>query len=376
MKHLTLTLLTVSALFISAESNAKDLPLEKLRLKPGFHISIYAEVKNPRQMVMGDGGVLYVGTRRAGKVWAITDEDGDYSADKVQEIDTKLSMPSGVAYLNGDLYVGAVNRILKYEAIGANLDNPPDPIVMTDKLPKETHHGWKFIRFSPDNTLYIPVGAPCNICLQENPVFATILTMAPVAHAELKVFASGVRNTVGFDWHPETKELWFTDNGRDWMGDYEPACELNHAPRPGMHFGFPFFHAGSISDPKFGEGRKASEFVRPALKLGPHIAPLGMTFYRGTMFPEEYHHQIFIPEHGSWNRTPKAGHTGYRITTAISDNNGILTYGTFIDGWLQNNRAWGRPASLLELSDGSLLISDDSADVIYRVTFSASEAGD
>jgi glucose/arabinose dehydrogenase len=368
MKKTMITLCLALGFF----SNAKSLPLHELNLPDGFSISIFAEVDNARQMVRSENGVIYVGSRRAGNLYAVVDKDGDFRADRVITLDTDLSLPSGVTMRDGNLYVGAVDRILKYPNIDEQLDNPPDPVVVIDTLPDKRHHGWKFIDFGPDGYLYIPVGAPCNLCLSEDKVFASIQRIDLSSDKPfLESFAEGVRNSVGFAWHPETKELWFTDNGRDLMGDEIPPGELNHAPTPGNHYGYPFFHAHDIRDPEFGDGKKADDYVRPALDLDPHVAPLGMMFYTGSQFPDKYSNQILIAEHGSWNRTEEAGHVGYRITMVREQENGKLIYETMIDGWLQDNKAWGRPVDILQLPDGSLLISDDHGNVIYRLSYSS-----
>ena len=368
MKRISLAPLTLGLMLISTV-NAKTLPLEKLNMPDGFQISVFAEVPNARQLARGADGTIYVGSRRLGKIHAVRDNDGDNVADEVHVLDTDLNLPSGLAIKDGDLYVGAVSRILKYPAIGTRLENPPDPEVVIDTLPTERHHGWKFIGFGPDDLLYIPVGAPCNICLSEDPRFAAIMRMdINKPDEELEIVAHGVRNTVGFDWHPRTKELWFTDNGRDHLGDDIPPCELNRVTETGQHFGYPFIHGKAILDPEFGKGKSPDDYVKPALELGPHTAPLGMLFYTGNQFPEKYNELAFIAEHGSWNRTEKAGHIGYRITLAVESNGG-LRYETLIDGWLkEDNSAWGRPVDLLQLPDGSVLISDDLAGVIYRLT--------
>ncbi|MDB2542261.1 PQQ-dependent sugar dehydrogenase [Pseudomonadales bacterium] len=363
------SLLVVSLLGASTAIYAKRLPLEKLNLPEGFVIEKYADVPNARQMNHGGDGVVYVGTRKDGDVYAVVDNNGDGKSDAVHLIDDNLNMPSGLAYKDGDLYVGAVSEILVYRNIDSQLQNPPKPEVLTDQLPDKRHHGWKYLGFGPDGKLYIPVGAPCNICLSDNPQFASILRMDINNPALLESFASGIRNTVGFDWHPTTGELWFTDNGRDMMGDDLPPGELNKISKRGQHFGYPFFHAGSIPDPKFGKGKLSDDYVHPALKLDPHVAALGIKFYLGNMFPKQYHEQVFMAEHGSWNRSKQAGHTGHRITVARKDSKGDLVYETLVDGWLQNNKAWGRPVDVLELSDGSMLISDDKAGVIYRLSY-------
>jgi glucose/arabinose dehydrogenase len=363
----------LAGLGVDAATGADALPLDKLVMPAGFHIEVYAKVENPRQMAQGDDGVVYVGSMRPGKVHAVRDTNGDHKGDQVTVIADELELPSGIAYRNGDLYVGAVSKILVYRNIqkqfGADLFTSE---VLLDSLPAERHHGWKYLEFGPDGYLYIPVGAPCNICLSDDAAFAAIHRLNVDAKpATLTPFVKGVRNTVGFDFHPTTGDLWFADNGRDMLGDDTPPCELNHVTAAGQHFGYPFFHGHSIADPEFGTDKNPADYVEPALALGPHVAPLGMMFYTGTQFPQAYQQQILIPEHGSWNRSPEAGHTGHRITSARTDADGKLHYEVLIEGWLQDNVAWGRPADLLQLKDGSLLISDDLANVIYRLTYIA-----
>ncbi|HED06541.1 MAG TPA: sorbosone dehydrogenase family protein, partial [Ignavibacteria bacterium] len=243
--------------------------------------------------------------------------------------------------------------------------NPPSPVVVYDKFPKDLHHGWKFIRFGPDGKLYVPVGAPCNICLSKNKIYGTITRM-DINGSNLEIFASGIRNSVGFDWNPLTNVLWFTDNGRDMLGDNIPPDELNRAPVKGLNFGFPFFHGNGIPDPKFGIGKDPSDFVPPAQELGPHVAALGMRFYTGNMFPAEYKNQIFIAEHGSWNRSEKIG---YRISLVKLKNNKPVSYQPFATGWLKGNTVSGRPVDLQIMPDGSMLVSDDYTGVIYRITY-------
>lgn len=341
----------------------------KLTLPDGFRIAPFAtNVPNARAMTLGDDGTLFVGSRDAGKVYAVVDEDDDGRADRVHVIAAGLSQPAGVDFHEGALYVSAIDRIVRYDGIEARLDNPPKPVTVSDAFPSEEKHGWKFIRFGPDGWLYVPVGAPCNVCESEDPRFASIMRMKPDG-SELGVFAHGVRNTVGFDWHPETGVLWFTDNGRDWMGDDRPPDELNRAPGPGMHFGFPWCHGKGIRDPDYDTGKACDAFIEPVLELGPHVAALGMRFYTGTVFPPAYRGAVFIAEHGSWNRTTPIG---YRVMVVKLDDEGRpLGYEPFVEGWLDKDEdeAWGRPADVLVHPDGSLLISDDRAGWIYRVTY-------
>jgi glucose/arabinose dehydrogenase len=352
-----------------AQADTEKLPLSKLRLPEGFEISIYAEgIEEARSMALSPKGTLFVGNRRKDKVYALVDTNQDYRADKVYVIASGLNMPNGVAFKDGSLYVAEVNRILRFDDIENRLDNPPTPVVVYDQYPTDKHHGWKFIAFGPDGKLYVPVGAPCNICERlDNPFYASITRMDPDGN-NVEVFASGVRNTVGFTWHPENKEMWFTDNGRDMLGDDIPPCELNHAPKAGMHFGYPYCHGGDLPDPEFGSKRKCEEFTAPAQKLGPHVAPLGIRFYTGNMFPKSYKNQLIFAEHGSWNRSKKIG---YRLCIAELEGDKVVSYKPFIDGWLDNDsqEVWGRPVDVQLLPDGSMLVSDDYADVIYRITY-------
>ena len=345
---------------------AEDLPLDLIQLPPGFQIEIYASgVANARAMTLGNKGSLFVGSRSAGNVYALVDQNQDMLSDKIYVVAEGLHAPSGVAFKDDALYVSAVDRILRYDKIESQLENPPAPVTVTNKLPSNRHHGWKFIDFGPDEMLYVPVGAPCNVCLPSDP-YGGILRIDP-NRPVIEMFARGIRNSVGFAWHPETGELWFTDNGRDNLGDNLPPGELNRAYKRGLHFGFPHCHGGDIPDPRFGKGVDCSNFEAPVQRLGPHVAPLGITFYDGDMFPEEYINQVFIAEHGSWNRTKKIG---YRVSLVRLDKTGqAISYEPFAEGWLQGQRAWGRPADVLVAEDGSLLVSDDFANVIYRITY-------
>jgi glucose/arabinose dehydrogenase len=316
-------------------------------------------------MVLSPNGTLFVGTREEEKVYAVLDHNKDGIADEVITIAHGLNMPNGVAFRDGALYVAEVNRTIRYGDIENKLRNPPLLVIMNDSFPKDAHHGWKFIRFGPDGMLYVPVGAPCNVCERDDPRYATIMRMKPDGTG-LEIFARGVRNTVGFDWHPETKELWFTDNGRDWLGDDLPPDELNYAPKAGLHFGFPYCHGKNIPDPEYGKKHRCEEFVAPAMELGPHVASLGMRFYTGNMFPAEYRNQILVAEHGSWNRSVPIG---YRVALVRLQNNRAVKYEVFAEGWLQGERAWGRPVDVLVMPDGALLVSDDKAGVIYRIIY-------
>lgn len=337
--------------------------LDKIKLPEGYAISVFAEVPNARSLCWGDKGTLFAGNKEGDKVFAITDNDGNGQADRVYTIASGLNTPCGVAFRNGSLYVAEISRILRFDDIENNLENPPAYKVVYDKLPTEKHHGWKFIAFGPDGKLYVPVGAPCNVCKEENPAFASISRMNDDGSG-FEIFANGVRNSVGFDWHPQTGDLWFTDNGRDLMGDNVPTDELNIAPEKGLHFGFPFCHQGDVQDPEFGKGKSCSDFVPPAQKLTPHGAALGMRFYTGKMFPE-YQNQVFIAEHGSWNRTQPIG---YRVMLVKTENGKPAQYEPFASGWLQENgEVLGRPVDVEIAPDGALLVSDDKNGAIYRI---------
>jgi glucose/arabinose dehydrogenase len=349
----------------TAATTAEDLPLNKIRLPPGFEISLFARVPNARSMTLSPNGTLFVGTRRAGNVYAIATRGEANQNKKPVVIARGLNMPNGVAFRDGALYVAEVNRVLRYDDIESRLNPPPQPAVINGNFPSDNSHGWKFIGFGPDGWLYVPVGAPCNICEPDSNRYANLQRMR-VDGGVPEVFARGIRNTVGFDWHPQTKQLWFTDNGRDRLGDDVPPDELNHAAKAGLHFGYPHCHGGDIADPEFGKSRPCKEFTPPAQKLGPHVAALGMRFYTGSMFPVEYRNQIFIAEHGSWNRSTPLG---YRITVVQLKDNQAVSYKPFAEGWLQGSRAWGRPVDILVMPDGALLVSDDEAGAIYRITY-------
>ena len=351
----------------SAEATS-SLPLERIQLPEGFKISLFAEdVTNARSMDISPSGTVFVGTRRDGRVYALKDTDGDKKSDKMYTLLEGGNMPNGVAFRDGDLYVAEVNRILKFEDIETKLNNPGEPIVVYDEYPTESHHGWKYIAFGPDDKLYVPVGAPCNICESED-IFNTITRMDPDG-SNMEIVHRGIRNTVGFTWHPTTKELWFTDNGRDMLGDEIPACEFNRASSDNQHFGYPYCHQGDLLDPKFGKGKSCDSYTAPAQNLGPHTAPLGVKFPETTMFPDAYDQRALIAEHGSWNRSKKIG---YRISMVpIQDNMTATGYDIFASGWLdeEKDEAWGRPVDIEFMDDGSMLISDDFAHVIYRVTY-------
>lgn len=367
-----LLLATACGVFVPPRGCGAQTRLQSLALPPGFSVGLYAgDVEGARSLALGARGTVFVGTRDEGKVYALPPAADGSRAARVLTVASGLTMPNGVAFRDGALYVAEVSRVLRYDAIEQRLDDPPAPVVVSAGFPDRTHHGWKFIRFGPDGLLYVPVGAPCNACLEEDPRFASIMRMRPDG-SELEVFASGVRNTVGFDWDPATGALWFTDNGRDLLGDDVPDDELNRAAAPGLHFGFPFCHAGDVADPEFGGLRPCASFIPPEARLGAHVAALGMRFYDGAMFPADYRGSILIAEHGSWNRSSPVG---YRLVRVRLEQGRAAPPEVFADGWLQGATAWGRPVDVLVLPDGSLLVSDDRAGAVYRITYAAPRGG-
>ncbi len=353
-------------------------PLDQLVLPAGFHADVFADkVENARSMALGAQGTVFVGSQYAGKVHAVVDSNGDHKADRVVVIASGLDQPNGVAIRNGALYVATASRLLRFDDIEKQLDAPPAPVTLRNDLPNpKTGHTWKFIAFGPDDMLYMSVGAPCNVCLSP-PMVSAIVRMKPDGSG-MEVFAEGVRNSVGFDWHPVTHELWFTDNGRDLLGDDVPNDELNIAPKAGLHFGFPYCHQGDVTDPEFGAQRACSTTEPPVLKLGAHVAAIGFTFYTGNMFPASYRNAAIIAQHGSWNRSTPSG---YRVMVARSDGRRTTGYEPLVDGFLPGvgsgdaggrgatRVATGRPADVLQMPDGSILISDDRGNRLIRVSY-------
>ena len=341
----------------------------RIRLPPGFHIDVYADnVPNARSMVLGEAGTLFVGTRTAGRVYALRDENHDGVAGRRYILAEGLDMPNGVAFRNKALYVAESGAVLRFDDIEAHLDDPPKPVVVRP-LPAYRHHGWRYIAFSPGDRLYVSLGAPCNVC--DRPGFGRILRMKPDG-TDLETVALGVRNSVGFDWCPETGRLWFTDNGRDWLGDDLPPDELNRVGRQGAHFGFPFCHGGAVQDPIFRD-RTCRDFTPPALKLPAHVAPLGIRFYTGQQFPERYLGQAFVAEHGSWNRSAPVG---YQVVAVHIEDGRVTGVEPFATGWLRDDgEVIGRPVDLLVMPDGALLVSDDRAGVICRITYRRARNG-
>ena len=349
----------------------QPLPVNEIRLPPGFSIDVVARVPSARAMAWGAKGTLFVGSEGS-NVWAVTWAGGPAEMSlanaKLRRIGEGLHLPIGVAFHNGALYASSVDRILRYADIESHLDSPPRGTAIVDNLPTETHHGGRFIAFGPDGKLYVNIGAPCNVC-EPDAKHGLIMRMNADGSAR-EVVARGVRNSVGFDWQPVSHTMWFTDNGRDNLGDDAPPDELNRITKAGENFGFPYCHAGTIADPEFGARHPCSQFTPPARALGAHVAPLGMAFYTGTQFPAEYRRQIFIAEHGSWNRSQKSG---YRVSLVTLDNAGQVTgYKPFADGWLRGNDEWGRPTDVLMAPDGLLLVADDHAGAIYRIRYTGS----
>jgi glucose/arabinose dehydrogenase len=343
-----------------------EILVRRIQLPAGFKIELYATgVPNARSLTLGAGGTVFVGSRRAGKVYALTASGPHETAGEVITIARGLQEPNGVAFHDGSLYVAEVSRVLRYDDIEARLKNVPAPVVVSTNLPLNKYHEWRYIRFGPDGWLYVGVGAPCNVCESTDKRVASILRMRPDGSG-MEAYALGVRNSVGFDWQPESQEMWFTDNGRDNMGDDIPPDELNYAPRAGMNFGFPYCHGKDIPDPEFGREHSCAEFVAPAWNLPAHVAAIGMRFYAGGMFPEEYRGGIFIAEHGSWNRRVPIG---YRVSRVVVDGERAVKYEPFAQGWLIGGMHWGRPVDVLVMPDGALLVSDDYAGAVYRISY-------
>jgi glucose/arabinose dehydrogenase len=350
-------------------------PFPQLTVPAGFEVAVFVDsVPNARSMALGPQGTVFVGSRTGDKVHAVVDDDGDYEADRLIVIASGLDQPNGIAMRDGALYVATASRLLRFDDIEQRLDAPPEPVVVRDSLPNPgAGHTWKFIAFGPDDMLYMSVGAPCNACLSP-PLVSAIVRMRPDG-SNMEVFAEGVRNSVGFDWHPQSRELWFTDNGRDQLGDDVPGDELNVAWQPGMHFGFPFCHQGDVADPEFGSQRACATTEPPILTAGAHVAALGFTFYTGTMFPASYRNAVIVAEHGSWNRSSPSG---YRVMVGRTDGRRVTSYEAFVDGflptgapggWAAGRAAAGRPVDVLQLPDGSVLISDDTGNRLFRVRY-------
>ena len=357
-------------LVLRAPARGNELPLDRIELPPGFHIAVYAHVEGARSLALGARGTVFVGTRRPGKVYALVG-----TPPRVVTIAQHLDEPNGVAFRDGALYVAEVTRILRFDGIEQHLDAPPAPVTIRDDYPAQKDHGWKLIAFGPDGLLYVPVGMPCNVCDRKDPLYGTVTRLSPDGKRR-DIFVTGLRNSVGFDWSPRGV-LWLTDNGRDELGDDRPDDVLDQVPHAGLDFGFPYCDAGDLPDPKYGKGHTCSDYSQPAARLGPHVAALGMRFYGGTMFPAAYRGNVFIAEHGSWNRKVPIG---YRVVRAILDGDKVTSVEPFATGWLPaqpratgawrpSPQAWGRPVDVLVMPDGALLVSDDRADAVYRIWY-------
>jgi glucose/arabinose dehydrogenase len=344
---------------------ADQLPVKKIKLPPGFKVEVYqAGVLDARGMREGDKGTVFVSSLFvAGKIYAITNKGGKRELKTIAE---KLFLPNGIEFYKGALYVATPKDITRYDGIEDKLDSPPKPVMVYDKLPGEVPHGWKFIKMGPDHKLYVPIGAPCNICEPDvSKGFTTIIRMNPDGSG-VETVLKGVRNTVGFDWHPKTKELWFGDNQRDWLAEDMPLDEVNRVTKTGQDFGFPYCHSGIMADPQFGWGKDCKTSVKPVLTIGPHAAPLGMRFYSGKMFPKKYQNAIFLTRHGPWNKTQKYAAD---VVAILIDAKGNAKMEPFMTGLVENNSYLGRPADVLVLKDGSMLVSDDHNGAIYRITY-------
>jgi glucose/arabinose dehydrogenase len=342
---------------------AGEIQVSKIKVPPGFKVELWASgINNARAMTWGDKGTLFVSSRVAGNVYAIVDKGGQR---EVKTIAKGLNLPNGVAFKNGTLYIAEVSKISKMEGIEDKLDSPPQMVTVFDTLPKDLPHGWKYLAFGPDGKLYFNIGAPCNICIP--PDTHANISRINADGTGFEYWAHGVRNSVGFDWHPESKELYFATHARDWLGEDVPSDRLDVAPKKGLHFGYPYCHQGDILDPEFGKGRACAEFAAPLLKTGPHIAGNGVEFYTGSMFPAEYKNRMFLAQRGSWNRTQKIG---FRVAMVTLKPGDVPKYESFAEGWLQGDQVWGRPVYTKQMKDGSLLISDDYAGAIYRVSYS------
>ena len=362
-----------SIFLISFYTNANS-DLDKLNVPNGFEISIFADkLDSPRQLAETDEGYVIAGSKKGNKIYALLDQDLDGYAEKRILVADNLQNPTGVTVYGGDLYFAEIDTVWIIKEIdnwlNSNSESIPTKSVYMNNLPSETWHGFKYIDFGPDGNLYIPVGVPCNICLEPQTNDKRFAAIHKYVDGELVTVADGVRNSVGFDWHPVTKKMYFSDNGRDWLGDDSPDCELNVIDTEGSFYGYPFKHAKSVIDPEFGHLIPSinKKFIDPIAELGPHVAPLGVAFYDQDIFPAKYKNSLFVALHGSWNRTKKSG---YKLVFIQLDEEGnYVSQEDFITGWLSSESAWGRPVSPYIMSDGSMLLSDDKYNVIYRVSY-------
>jgi glucose/arabinose dehydrogenase len=346
-------------------ATADKLPTPQLKVPSGFNVEVFVSgLADARSLRIGDKGTVFVSNRTRDKVYALVDKNGKREA---KVIASGLDRPNGLVFHNGTLYIAEGTKVSKLEKIEDTIDNPPKPVAIYSEFPDHRSHGWKFMALGPDNKLYINVGAPCNICIP--PEANSQIRRINLDGSGSEAYVRGVRNSVGFDWHPVTKELYFTDNGRDWLSEELPNDELNRVTKMGQHFGYPYCHQGDIPDNEFGWGRSCSEFEKPVAKLGPHTAALGMRFYTGTMFPQKYRNGIFVARHGSWNKSNKIG--GDVIFVTLNKDGSVKSWEPFMTGFLKDNNYVGRPVDVQMMKDGSLLVSDDYAGAVYRVSYGA-----
>ena len=352
---------------VQAEAGSIPGEVSGIIVPAGFHITRFSDnTPNARSLALADDGTVFVGTMTEGKVYALQDKDGDGYAETVNTVLHGLNVPNGVAWYQGDLYVAEVHRIIKLKDVARHLNGSATPEVVYSGFPSERHHGWKYLRIGPDRKLYAPVGAPCNICIPSQPVFAS-LTRMDLDGSHFEIYAQGLRNSVGFDWLPGSNVLYATDNGRDYLGDDAPTDELNRVSQTGQHFGYPWCHGGDVPDPEYGTQHACREFEAPAWKFPAHVAPLGIRFYQGKQFPASYQGQLFVAQHGSWNREQPQG---YRVVLVRFQDGKPVSDEVFASGWLHaDGKAAGRPVDILEMPDGALLVSDDLAGAVYRISY-------
>jgi len=346
---------------------ASDLPIKNLKVPAGFKVEVWVDgIPDARSLTLGDKGTVFVGNRLQNNVYAVTEKDGKREAKVILK---DLNAPNGVLFHKGTLFVAERERILRYDGIEDNLASPPAPKVVIDGLPQQPGHFWKVLAMGPDGKLYFNIGSPQNITMPSY-IQAAIMRVDPNTGV-LETYSTGIRNSVGMDFDPRTKKLWFTSNARDWLGEDSPADILSVVSFKGEQHGFPYCHQGDMLDPIYGKGRTCAEFTPPVHKLGPHIAPLGMRFYTGNMFPASYKNTMLIAQHGSWNKTVKHGYNVIHVT--LDAKGKVAKSEPFLEGFLTDDKAdppmWGRPVDVMQMKDGSVLVSDDYNGIIYRVSY-------